>query len=125
MGYEEAVKTLLNANSVASFLLVVIALLVLFLLVGQALKMWRDLFQKPKEHEDAVYDLHCKESEDRFKIDERHIAENRDDIRDLKEGLRVSCLANMALLNHAIHNGNTEEMKHASGELNKYLINRK
>lgn len=125
MGYDEAVKTLLDGNAVSSFLLVLVALIVLLLLAGQALKLWRDLFGEPKEAEDAAYKKHCEDSEKRFKADERHIAENRDDIRDLKEGLRVSCLANMALLNHAIHNGNTDEMKHASGELNKYLINRK
>lgn len=125
MGYDVAVNTLLDSNSISAFLLVLIALLVLFLLAGQGVKMWRDLFGKPKADEDAAYKKHCEDSEKRFKADERHIAENRDDIRDLKEGLRVSCLANMALLNHAIHNGNTDEMKHASGELNKYLINRK
>lgn len=125
MGYGEAVNTLLNANSLTSFLLVLIALVVLFLLGGQAVKMWRDLFGKPKENEEAAYKRHCKESEKRFEKDEEYIAENRENIRDLKEGLRVSCLANMALLNHAIHDGNTDEMKHASGELNKYLINRK
>lgn len=125
MGYDEAVNTIFDSSAVSVFLLVLIAILVLFLLAGQGIKMWRDLFGKPKEDEDAAYERHCHDSEERFKMDERHIAENRDDIRDLKEGLRVSCIANMALLNHAIHNGNTDEMKHASGELNKYLINRK
>lgn len=125
MGYEEAANTLLNPSAVSNFLLVVIALVVLFLLAGQAIKMWRDLFGKPKEAEDAAYEKHCLESDERFKKDERRIAENHEAINDLREGLRVSCIANMALLNHAIHNGNTEEMKSASSALNQYLINRK
>lgn len=125
MQYDKAVNTLLDVNAAAGFLMFVIALLVLFILVGQAVKMWRDLFGKPKEDEDKAYEQHCKDSEERFQEGEKHIKENHDNIMDLREGLRVSCIANMALLNHAIHNGNTAEMEKAASELNNYLINRK
>lgn len=125
MQYEEAVSTLLNVNAVTGFMGVVIAVIVLFLLGGQAVKLWRELFSKPKQAEDAHFDQHVKDSHERFERGERHIAENHDNIMDLREGLRVSCIANIALLNHAIHNGNTDEMTHALMELNNYLINRK
>ena len=125
MQYDEAVNTLLDVNAATTFLMVVIALLVLFILGGQAVKMWKDLFGKPKRDEEREYAQHCKDSEERFREGEKHIQENRDNIRDLKEGLRVSCIANMALLNHAIHNGNNAEMERAASELNNYLINRK
>jgi flagellar biosynthesis/type III secretory pathway M-ring protein FliF/YscJ len=125
MQYTEAVQTVLNKDSLTGFLLVLIALMVLFLLVVQVAKAVKEVFVKPRTDDDQDYAKHCRDSEERFKRGERHIAENRDDIRDLKDGMRVSCLANMALLNHAIHNGNTAEMESASAELNKYLINRK
>lgn len=125
MQYEEAVNTLLNVNAIAGFMVVVIAAIVLFLLGGQAVKMWRELFRKPKLDEDANFHRHVKDSSERFERGERSIAENHDNILDLREGLRVSCIANIALLNHAIHNGNTDEMTHALTELNNYLINRK
>ncbi len=125
MQYEEAVNTLLDVDAVYKFFLVVIALLVLFILVGQGIKMWRELFGKPKQAEDEAYEQHCKDSEARFREVEQHIKENNDNIADLMEWLRVSCMASMALLNHAIHNGNTDEMEKASSELNTYLINRK
>ena len=124
MPYEDAVQTVLNKNSLTVFLLVLIALMVLFLLIVQVIKAVKDLW-KPKQDEESAYAAHCRDSEERFKRGERHIAENRDDIRDLKDGMRVCCISNMALLNHAIHNGNTAEMENASAELNKYLINRK
>lgn len=125
MQYDKAVNTLLDVNAATGFLMFVIAVLVLFILIGQAVKMWKDLFGKPKEDEDKEYRQHCKDSEERFQEGEKHIKENRDNIMDLREGLRVSCIANMALLNHAIHNGNTAEMEKAASELNNYLINRK
>lgn len=125
MQYSDAITTVMDGNSVSSFLLVLIALMVLFLLVVQVIKAIREMFQKPRQDVDKAYAEHCTQSEQRFQRGEKHIAENRDDIRDLKDGLRVSCIANMALLNHAIHNGNTAEMEAASAELNKYLINRK
>lgn len=125
MQYDEAVNTLLNVNAVTGFMGVVIAVTVLFLLGGQAIKMWRELFAKPKQDENACFDQHVKDSSERFERGERNIAENHDNILDLREGLRVSCIANIALLNHAIHNGNTDEMTHALTELNNYLINRK
>ena len=125
MQYSDAITTVMDGNSMSSFLLVLIALMVLFLLVVQVIKAIREMFQKPRQDVDKAYAEHCTQSEQRFQRGEKHIAENRDDIRDLKDGLRVSCIANMALLNHAIHNGNTAEMESASAELNKYLINRK
>lgn len=125
MQYENAVNTLLDVDAAAKFLLFVIAGLVLFILVGQGIKMWRDLFGKPKEDENKAYAQHCKDSNERFLEGEKHIQENTDAIRDLKEGFRVLCIANKALLNHAIHDGNTAEMEKASSEVDNYLINRK
>lgn len=125
MQYKETVETLLDANAASGFLLFAIAAIALFMFVGQAIKMWKELFRKPKQDEIDSYAQHLKDSEERFKREERHIAENHDNIMDLREGLRVNCIANIALLNHAIHNGNTGEMEDALKELNGYLINRK
>ena len=125
MQYDKAINTLLDVDAAAGFLLFVVAGLVMFILAGQAIKMWKELFGKPKEDENKAYEKHCRDSEERFQEGEKHIKENHDNIMDLREGLRVSCIANMALLNHAIHNGNTAEMERAASELNNYLINRK
>lgn len=124
MGYEQAVETLTSRDALMTVLLFLAALLAVFLAVGQAIKLWRDL-KKPKEDAGDSMQRHVQESEERFKRGEAHIAENHQDIRDLQEGLRVTCVANIALLNHAIHNGNTAEMEAAARDLNNYLINRK
>lgn len=123
-GYTDAIETLMTKSTLMGFFLVLIALLVLFIGVGTAVKLWRDL-RKPKDEEGDTIEKHIQDSEDRFLRGEKSIETNRQDIADLKEGLRVTCVANMALLNHAIHNGNTNEMIEASQGLNTYLINRK
>lgn len=125
MQYDKAVNTLLDVNTVTGFLMFVIAALVLFILAGQAVKMWKDLFGKPKQDDERAYKQHCRDSEERFQRGEKHIAENHDHIMDLREGQRVMCVACIALLNHELHNGNSDEMNQALSGLNNYLINRK
>lgn len=45
-------------------------------------------------------------------------------IDDLKKGQRVICLGVQELLEHELHNGNAEEMKKASNNINRYLVER-
>ena len=123
MNYNEAVGTLLDKGGVATVLLYVIAGALLLILAANAVEAVRKLFGKKPDA--ATLEKHCKDSEDRFKRGEKHIAENHDHITDLKEGQRVMCVAVMALLNYELHNGNSDEMSSASAGLNNYLINRK
>lgn len=125
MQYDKAVNQLLDVNAAATFLMYVIAGLVLFILIGQAIKMWKDVFKKPKQDNEHAYENHLSESNKRFEDGEKLMHENRDAIRELREGFRVLCISQKALLNHAIHNGNKTEMEEASSNLDHYLINRK
>ena len=123
MNYNDAVGTLLDKGGVATVLLYMIAGALLLILAANAVEAVRKLFGKKPNA--ASLEKHCQDSEDRFKRGEKHIAENHDHITDLKEGQRVICVAVMALLNHELHNGNSDEMSKASAGLNEYLINRK
>lgn len=124
LGYEEMVATIVNRGTIVTVLVFLLALLGIFLAVGQAIKLWREL-KKPKGDEEKTFGKHVAESEERFQRGERKMDQNTQDIKDLKEGQRVTCVAIMALLNHSLHNGNDKEMLEASDGLNKYLINRK
>lgn len=124
MQYNEAVDTLTNGANLTTVLGFVVAAMVVIILVASAVEAWRKLFGKPSDKRDAL-EKHCDDAEERFKRGERHIAENHDNIADLKEGQRVICIAVMALLNHELHNGNTGEMTDALNGVNSYLINRK
>lgn len=123
MGYSDAVETLLNKNNLLAVLVFLIAFSVLLVLAAQVVKACKELFGK-KEGSDA-FATHCKEADERFRAGEKHIAENHDNISDLREGNRVMCYALMALLGHEMRTSNGEEMEAAQKELNRYLINRK
>lgn len=106
-------KVMLDLNNWQGFILILVALLGLFILVGNAIKLWREL-KKPKD--DTVMSEQNKLSEITTKLD-RHEKE----IKDLREVVRLTCQATEALLNHALHNGNTKEMEDASTAIHTYF----
>ena len=122
MDYLQAAETLMDGNTIASVMAFLIAVMVLLILVAKAIDAAKKLF--PKTNTD-LFQQHCEDAEARFKRGEKHIAESQDRIADLREGQRSLCVAVMALLNHELHNGNSDEMHRASVGLNDYLINRK
>jgi len=54
----------------------------------------------------------------------RMLDNNNRRINSLEEGQRAMCRGELALLNHELHNGNTDEMEAAQAGINTYLINR-
>lgn len=121
--YTQAAETLLDQHSILVVAAYLIAGALLLILAANVVDAAKKLFAKKQP--DNTLEQHCKDAEDRFKRGEKHIAENHDHIADLKDGNRALCVAVMALLNHAIHDGNTDEMTNAYSGLNNYLINRK
>lgn len=111
-------------DSIYSALLVFLAICGAVTVVGKAVdtvKGWR----KPRQvANDAVGDVLANHSE-RLDRDKRRLDKHDDDLDDLKEGVRVQCVAIKALLEHELHNGNSTEMKDASDGLDKWLINRR
>lgn len=126
MQYDEAVGTIVNAGNIITVLLFVIAAMLLLILASNAKEAWNKLFGKEQEAADSdKLKKHCEESAERFESGEKKIEESQRSIADLREGQRVICIAVMALLNHDLHNGNSEEMTDALNGINSYLINRK
>lgn len=109
----ENVQVLFAGNNLLTFSMVCVALMGLYVLIGNAIKIHREI-HKPSEQRET--DLKT-----RVKSLEKATSEHTEEINDLHEGVRVQCQAVMALLNHAIHNGNTDEMAAASQRLNTYL----
>ena len=106
-------KVVLDLANWQGFVFILVALLGLFVLVGNAVKTWRDL-KKPKEM-DAMSDK--EKLRDVVLMLEKHEKE----IAELREGLTCMCQASQALLNHSLHNGNNSEMEDASDAIAKYL----
>ena len=55
---------------------------------------------------------------------ERDLEMHSDELRDLHQGQTELCRGVQALLEHAIHNGNTDKMEAASESIDKWLRNR-
>lgn len=112
----ENAKVILDLNNWQGFVVVLVALLGLFILVGNAIKIWREL-KKPRADVVATERQNLQTISDKLDAHEN-------DIKDLRDAVRLMCQANQALLNHALHNGNTKEMEDAAKELAVYLQNR-
>lgn len=61
---------------------------------------------------------------DRIAALERDLATHSDELQDLHQGQTELCRGVQALLDHALHNGNGEEMQAASTSIGKWLRNR-
>jgi len=112
----ENAKVILDLNNWQGFILILVALLGLFILVGNAIKLWREL-KKPKD--DNTMTEQKRLTEISAKLDD-----HEKEIKDLREVVRLTCQATQALLNHALHNGNTKEMEDASSEIQRYFTKR-
>ena len=55
---------------------------------------------------------------------ERDLEHHADELRDLHQGQTEMCRGVQALLEHALHNGNTSEMEAASQSIGKWLRTR-
>lgn len=54
-------------------------------------------------------------------MDKQRLDEHEEAIKDLRESQQVICSALLAILDHGIHNGNTDQMQHARDEVMAYL----
>lgn len=54
----------------------------------------------------------------------RRLDQHDKDIADLRKGTENLCLGVKALLNHELHDGNSDEMEQASRDLDSWLIHR-
>ena len=106
----ENIKVIFEENNLLIFMIVLAAIMGFYILVGNVIKITRDI-RKP--HGDISKEI--KE----LKITVNTHSTEIDNIREMN---RVQCQATKALLNHAIHNGNTSEMEEATEALDKYLM---
>ena len=119
----ENVKALFENSNFLIFLMVLVAIMGLFVLVGNVIKTFREL-KKPRD--DQRDNIQTEVKELRHKIDkiEFVIDQHGTEIEDIRKTNRVQCQAVRALLSHAIHDGNADEMQHAANKLDELLNSR-
>lgn len=82
--------------------------------------------RRRKPTESARMDVLEMLANDKRRLDAHEEAINsiRGKQRSLEEGQRAVCAGVMALLEHELHNGNSEQMEKASEDINTYLLNK-
>lgn len=121
----------MNINTV---LMIFLALAWAYNIIYQAFQNGRravDDSKKPFQRIDGTIadirnkcEMHVKDLDDRIDNIERRLGEHDKAIKDLHDGQSVLCRGVQALLDHALHNGNDEEMKQASDGISKWLRTR-
>ena len=102
---------------------VILALCGAVVTIGKAadtIKGWK----KPQRDAEDAFSAALKRHGERLDRGERRMDKHEDELADVKEGQRALCTGVKALLEHAVHNGNTDEMQTASANIDKWLINR-
>ena len=61
------------------------------------------------------------DTEKKLQNDKKRLDDHEEAITDLRESQQVICSALLAILDHGIHNGDTDQMKQARDELTAYL----
>lgn len=88
---------------------VILAILAAIVAVDKAI----DVFKKWRQPTKSV--------NEKLETDKRRLDEHEKAIRNLTEGQKVMCAGVVALLDHQLHNGNTEQMENARNDISKYL----
>lgn len=119
----ENVQVLTDGSNISTALAVFVALLGLIILIGNAVDALRKI-RKPREKKEESLQTHQEACGKKFAADQRMLERHDRDIGNLQDGQRVICAALHELLEHELHNGNSDKMRKASSDLFDYLNNK-
>lgn len=106
----------ITLDALWSAALVVLAVFGAIATVGKGIDYISKWRQRPMQ---TVTDNRKKLDNDKRRLDEHEKA-----IEDLQEGQKYLCLGVQALLEHELHNGNSDEMQEASHNIREWLAGR-
>ena len=110
----------LTSDNLLIFLLILVALATLFILFVNVVESARKL-KKPQENKENNLTSHQDECQKRFDHDYQMLNDHAERIEDVEETTHVLCAGIHALLEHELHNGNSDEMRAASDVLFRHL----
>lgn len=112
-----------DVNGLYNAFIVFLALCGAVVTVGKAvdaIKAWK----KPAQDSNDAFSSALKRHGEQLDRDKRRLDTHDTELEDMREGQRALCAGVKALLEHALHNGNSDEMKNASADIDKWLISR-
>lgn len=110
----------LTHESILTFLIVLIALIWVaerLMSFAERVKKWH----RPQEVREETLASRQEACKKKFDNDQKRLDEHDERLDDLEKGQRVLCNGIHALLEHALHNGNSTEMEKASKALFDHL----
>lgn len=112
-----------DVNGLYNAFIIFLALCGAVATIGKAvdtIKAWK----KPHKDADDAFSAALKRHGDQLDRDKRRLDNHDMELDDIRDGQRALCAGVKALLEHALHNGNSDEMKEASAGIDKWLISR-
>lgn len=103
-------------EQIKTAVVVILAILGVVATVGKAVDVIRGWF---KPGSDRQRDVNTKLATDKARLDA-----HEKEIGELRSGQKVICSGVQALLDHALHDGNSQQMQDASNKLTEWLINK-
>lgn len=119
---EELIKVL-GSDPAYTVLAYILAVCMIVAIIGKAVDVVRSLMRPARAKSDDVQTcLH----NDKRRLDahEGRIQALEDGLHDTQDGQRVLMQGVMALLEHELHNGNSEQMEQASRDIQSHLLRR-
>lgn len=119
----EELASVLGGNAAIITLAYILAVCVVIATVGKAADVVRGWLRPgQKKSSDVQTCLH--NDKQRLDAHDSRISDLETGLKDTQDGQRVTMQGVMALLEHELHNGNSEQMEQASRAIRTYLLSK-
>lgn len=119
----EEIASVIGGDAVIITMAFVLAVCAIIATVGKAVDVVRGWVRPARAKSDDVQTcLHADKK--RLDAHDTRISDLETGLKDTQDGQRVTMQGVMALLEHELHNGNSEQMEQASREIRAYLLSK-
>ena len=119
----EELASVIGGNTAIITLAYVLGVCAIIATVGKAVDVVRSWLRPARAKSDDVQTcLH--NDKERLDAHDSRISDLETGLKDTQDGQRVLMQGVMALLEHELHNGNSEQMEQASMEIRTYLLSK-
>lgn len=103
-------------DQIKTAVVVILALLGVIATVANAIEKVHNLRKPGSDRQKGI--------DDKLATDKARLDAHEKEIGELRSGQKVICSGVQALLDHALHDGNSQQMQDASNKLTEWLINK-
>lgn len=119
----EELASVLGGNAAIITLAYILAVCVVIATVGKAVDVVRG-WMRPGQKKSSDVQTCLHNDKQRLDAHDGRISDLETGLKDTQDGQRVTMQGVMALLEHELHNGNSEQMEKASSAIRSYLLSK-